>query len=111
VLHLACEPVSVSVIADHQRSLGHAGLAPEPDLSPERRHALSIDAQPCPPEAISPSGDIGSSDDARPGKRVNRRYARQPARSDGRLAPRRSGCSVSGHSRSPTARPTLWICR
>jgi hypothetical protein len=40
----------------------------------------------------------------------NRRYARQPGRPDGWLAPRQTGCSASGHSRSPTALPTLWIC-
>ncbi len=40
VLHLAGEPVGVRVIAYHQRPLGHAGLAPEPDLSSERDHAF-----------------------------------------------------------------------
>ena len=39
------------------------------------------------------------------------RYARLPGRPDGWLAPRRTGCSASGHSRSPTALPALWICR
>ncbi len=39
VLHLACEPVGVRVVADHQRPLRHASFAPEPDLSPERNHA------------------------------------------------------------------------
>jgi hypothetical protein len=40
VLQQASEPVSVGVIADHQRPLGHAGLVPEPDLSSERNHAF-----------------------------------------------------------------------
>ena len=43
--------------------------------------------------------------------RAKSRYARQPGRPDGWLAARRTGCSASGHSRSPTALPTLWICR
>jgi hypothetical protein len=55
---------------------------------------------------------IALSDAGGHGERAHyRRYARQPGRSDGWLAPRQTGCSASGHSRSPTALPTLWICR
>jgi hypothetical protein len=52
VLHLAGKPVSVSIIADHQRSLSHSRLLPEPDLPPERSHALQYRRRAAPSRGI-----------------------------------------------------------
>jgi len=47
VLHPACEPAGVRVIADHQCPLRHAGFVSEPDLSPEGDRAPSMDGRLC----------------------------------------------------------------
>ena len=68
------------------RPLCRAGLVPEPDLPPERDHALQYRRSAAPAEELSLCGARGIARSVTKAARVSRRYGRQPNRQGSHLS-------------------------